>query len=105
MNLLPLHHHDNMAMRIWISLACVLSAWCVSVDAQTIKTVPFKDGVHAYAVTEPEQKPRAILVMFIGGDGNLNLVKRGSLSGINVVIRMRPALVSTVSTLTSPTRS
>ena len=79
-------------MTIRMSLACVLSGWCISVNAQTIKTVPFKDGVHAYAVTEPEGKPRAILVMFIGGDGNLNLVKRGSLSGINVLIRMRPAL-------------
>lgn len=79
-------------MTIRMSLACVLFGWCVSVNAQTIKAVPFKDGVHAYAVTEAEQKPRSILVMFIGGDGNLNLVKRGSLSGINVLIRMRPAL-------------
>jgi len=98
-NFLPLHHHDNIAMRIWISLACVLSSWCISVNAQTIKTIPFKDGVHAYAVTEPEQKPRAILVMFIGGDGGLNLVTRGSLSGVNVLIRMRPALEAAGMTL------
>ena len=82
----------SLTMRIRISLACVLSGWCISANAQTVKTIPFKDGGHAYAVTEPGQKPRAILVMFIGGDGNLNLVQKSSLSGINVLIRMRPAL-------------
>ena len=33
-----------------MSLACVLSGWCISVNAQTIKTVPFKDGVIAYKI-------------------------------------------------------
>ncbi len=74
------------------SLVCILSAWCIIANAQTIKTVPFKDGIHAYAVTEPKQKPHAILAMFIGGDGNLNLLQKNSLSGINVLIRLRPAL-------------
>ncbi len=63
-----------------------------SVYAQAIKSVSFKDGAHAYAVSTDVRDPRAILVMFTGGDGNLRLLERGSLRGINVLIRIRSAL-------------
>ena len=69
------------------------SAFCGSLSfAQTVKSVPYKDGSHPYFVTDAAKTLKAMLVMFTGGEGNLNLLRKNALSGPNVLIRMRASL-------------
>jgi len=71
----------------------LFSVLCASHSfAQTVKTVPYKDGSHPYFVTDQTKAPKAMLVMFTGGEGNLNLLRKNALSGPNVLIRMRASL-------------
>lgn len=80
-----------LAQRLIYSL--LLSAFCGSLAfAQTVKSVPYKDGSHPYLVTDQIKTPKAMLVMFTGGEGSLNLLRKNALSGPNVLIRMRASL-------------
>lgn len=71
-----------------------MSICSVGAHAQIVKTVPLNDGAHYYATFEPEQQSRALLLMFIGGDGHLRLRQRGSVSGLNLLIRIRSGLTA-----------
>lgn len=79
-----------MMIRI-IALFC-FSVWCAAASAQTIKSVPHRADSQAYAVLEPEQKPRAAVLLYVGGEGTLNL-DSGEISSVNVVYRMRELLL------------
>lgn len=79
----------GLLMRLNTYAAVVMLAWCTVSPAQVVKSVPWNSDEHRYAVIEAATKPRAIMVMFIGGNGALNLQPGGTVVGPNVLIRMR----------------
>ena len=79
-------------MRLKTCAAVVMSAWCTLSPAQIVKSIPWNSDEHRYAVIEAAAKPSAVMVMFIGGNGALNLQPGGKVVGPNVLIKMRDSM-------------
>src|SRR5688500_7231634 len=75
-----------------ILLLC-FSVWCAAAFAQTIKSVPHRADTQAYAVLQPEQKPRAVLLLYVGGEGALDLESRGEIRSVNVLYGIHERLL------------
>ena len=66
---------------------------CAAASAQNIKNVPHRADTQSYAVLQPEQQPRAVVLLYVGGEGTLNLESRRRISSMNVLYAIHGPLL------------
>ncbi|HYC48043.1 MAG TPA: hypothetical protein VED01_21430 [Burkholderiales bacterium] len=61
--------------------------------AEIIRSVPHRDASQRYAVLAPERPARAVMLLYVGGEGTLRL-ESGAISSVNVLFRIRDQLLA-----------
>ena len=79
-----------------LSLAAAFATHAAAAPRESVASVTSRPGItQDYLLIEPEKQPRAIAVLFVGGEGELGLEKKRLTKGINnFLMRVRPQLAA-----------